>query len=46
MTRNNAHGVFSNATDSLSGLRVMLETQLTEVTVEVVGCVGIFAGRL
>jgi hypothetical protein len=46
MKRNNAHGIFSNANDSLSGLRAMLDTHLTEVTVEVVGCVGIFAGRL
>lgn len=46
MTRNNAHGIFSNADDSMSGLRTMLETHLTDVTVDVVGCVGIFSGRL
>ena len=46
MTRNNAHAIFSNTTDSLNGLRAMLGTHLTEVTVEVVGCVGVFAGRL
>ena len=45
MTRNNAHDIFSNTTDSLNGLRAMLGAHLTEVTVEVVGCVGIFAGR-
>ena len=46
MTRNNSHGIFSNTSDSLNGLRTMLARHLTEATVEVVGCVGIFGGRL
>ena len=46
MSRNNSHGIFSNASDSLVGLRTMLETHHEHVTVECVGCVGDFAGRL
>jgi hypothetical protein len=45
MARNNAHGIFSNTGDSLNGLRSVLSDRLSESTVEVVGCVGIFAGR-
>jgi ubiquinone/menaquinone biosynthesis C-methylase UbiE len=46
MARNNKHRIFSNASDSLDGLRNMLESHLSSVTVDVAGCVGIFAGRL
>lgn len=45
MARNNAHGIFTNASDSLTGVRTMLEAHLEHVTVEVIGCVGIFAGE-
>lgn len=45
MARNNAHGIFSNTGDSLEGLRSVLSDRLSESSVEVVGCVGIFAGR-
>lgn len=45
MSRNNRQGVFSNAADSLVGLRSALAERLSEPSVEVVGCVGIFAGR-
>ena len=46
MDRNNAHGIFSNANDSLDGLRSALSDRLTDASVEVVGCVGIFAGKV
>jgi hypothetical protein len=46
MARNNEHHIFSNAEDSLGALKDMLTSQLSDVTVEVVGCVGVFAGRL
>jgi 2-polyprenyl-3-methyl-5-hydroxy-6-metoxy-1,4-benzoquinol methylase len=46
MDRNNKHGIFSNVDDSLDGLRSVLSQHLTDSTVNVVGCVGIFAGRL
>jgi hypothetical protein len=45
MKRNNAHGIFSNTDDSLDGLRSVLSERLSEPTVEVVGCVALFAGR-
>jgi len=45
MDRNNAHGIFSNAHDSLAGLHEVLDAHLTDVSVEVVGCVGIFSGH-
>jgi hypothetical protein len=43
MSRNNAHGIFSNTRDSLDGLRSVVSERLSESSVEVVGCVGIFA---
>lgn len=46
MDRNNSHGIFSNADDNLDGLRSALSDRLTDSSVEVVGCVGIFAGRV
>jgi hypothetical protein len=45
MSRNNAHGIFSNTGDSLEGLRLVLSERLSDPSVEVVGCVAIFAGR-
>lgn len=45
MARNNTNGIFSNAEDSLDGLRSALAARLSDVSVAVVGCVGIFAGR-
>jgi hypothetical protein len=46
MARNNAHGIFSNGGDSLDGLRAAVGTRLADATVEVVGCMGLFAGRV
>jgi hypothetical protein len=46
MDRNNAHGIFSNARDDLDGLHRVVEAQLEDPAVEVVGCVGLFAGRM
>lgn len=46
MDRNNAHGIFSNAHDTLEGLRAAVSDRLSDASVEVVGCVGIFAGRV
>lgn len=46
MDRNNSHGIFSNADDTLDGLRSALSDRLSDSSVQVVGCVGIFAGRV
>lgn len=46
MDRNNSHGIFSNADDTLDGLRSALSDRLSDPSVQVVGCVGIFAGRV
>ena len=46
MSRNNAHGIFSNTGDSLEGLRQVLSERLAESSVDVIGCVAIFAGRV
>jgi len=46
MDRNNCHRIFSNADDSLDGLRSAMSDRLSGSSVEVVGCVGIFAGRV
>ncbi len=46
MERNNDRGIFSNRTDSLHGLRSMLSLHPIDPSVEVVGCVGIFTGRV
>ncbi len=46
MARNNAHGIFSNAADSLDGLRSALSDRLSGSSVEVAGCVGLFAGTV
>jgi ubiquinone/menaquinone biosynthesis C-methylase UbiE len=46
MRRNNRVGIFSNQHDSLEGLRRALDTHLVDPSVEVVGCVGIFAGTV
>ncbi len=45
MTRNNNHGVFSNADDDLEGLEWALSQHLVEPTIEIVGCVALFSGR-
>jgi SAM-dependent methyltransferase len=44
MARNNRHGIFSNADDDLDGLRAVLNDHLSDVEVDVVGCVGVFSG--
>ena len=46
MARNNRHGIFSNADDDLVGLEWALAQHLTDAEVEVVGCVGLFSGRV
>jgi SAM-dependent methyltransferase len=46
MDRNNKHGIFANADDSLDGLRSALAEHLTDSVVDVVGCVGIFTGSV
>lgn len=45
MERNNEHGIFSNVHDDVDGLREVLAEHLHDPVVEVVGCVGVFAGR-
>jgi hypothetical protein len=45
MDRNNRHGIFSNADDDLDGLRRVLSQHLSEPSIDVVGCVALFAGR-
>jgi ubiquinone/menaquinone biosynthesis C-methylase UbiE len=46
MDRNNKHGIFSNANDSLEGLRSALSERFTASTVDVVGCVALFSGSV
>ena len=41
----NRKGIFSNTEDDLRGLEQGLATQLTDVEIEVVGAVALFAGR-
>ena len=41
----NRKGIFSNTEDDLQGLEQGLATQLTDVEIEVVGAVALFAGR-
>jgi ubiquinone/menaquinone biosynthesis C-methylase UbiE len=45
MARYNHRGIFANLDDSPASLRAALETHFTAVTVEMVGCVAIFAAR-
>ena len=44
MKRNNAHGIFSNADDDLTGLQDVLARHLDRPMLDVVGCVGVFSG--
>jgi hypothetical protein len=46
MARNNRHGIFSNADDDLVGLKWALAQHLTDTEVSVIGCVGLFSGRV
>jgi 2-polyprenyl-3-methyl-5-hydroxy-6-metoxy-1,4-benzoquinol methylase len=46
MARNNRHGIFSNTDDDLDGLKWALAQYLTDTEVNVVGCVGLFSGRV
>ena len=46
MARNNAHGIFSNTSDSLDELRAVLSERLSDVSLEVCGCVAMFSGRV
>ena len=46
MARNNRHGIFSNTDDDLEGLKWALAQYLTDAEVSVVGCVGLFSGRV
>jgi hypothetical protein len=45
MSLYNKKGVFSNLEDDQRGLEQGLASQLTDVVVEVVGTVALFAGR-
>jgi hypothetical protein len=42
----NAKGIFSNKADSLDGLTQELKRRFKDVTVDVIGCVALFSGRL
>jgi 2-polyprenyl-3-methyl-5-hydroxy-6-metoxy-1,4-benzoquinol methylase len=42
----NRKGVFTNRHDSLDGLRSELKQRFKEVSVEVIGCVALFSGRV
>ena len=42
----NHKGIFSNQDDNLDGLRRSLNLRFTDISVEVVGCVAIFSGRV
>lgn len=46
MARNNANGIFSNRDDDLEGLQWMLTQHLDDPTIEIVGCVALFSGRI
>ncbi|MCP4512834.1 MAG: methyltransferase type 12, partial [Fuerstiella sp.] len=39
-------GIFSNQQDNLEGLQRVLSQRLNDVSIEVVGCAALFAGRL
>ncbi len=45
MTRNNAHGVFSNQHDDREGLERALAEHLKNPTLDVIGCVALFSGQ-
>jgi len=42
----NKKGIFSNQHDDLDGLKRALNQRFREVSVEVVGCVALFSGRV
>jgi 2-polyprenyl-3-methyl-5-hydroxy-6-metoxy-1,4-benzoquinol methylase len=42
----NKKGIFSNAADDLEGLETALSQRFEDLSVEVVGCVGLFSGQL
>ena len=42
----NKKRIFSNQHDDLAGLKRVLDAQLSNVSVEVVGCAALFAGRM
>ena len=46
MARNNRVGIFSNADDDVEGLEWALAQHLIDAEVTVVGCVGLFSGRV
>ena len=46
MDEYNKRGIFSNQRDDLEGLKRELSKRLRDVSVEVVGCAAMFAGRL
>jgi len=45
MKWNNGRGIFSNIDDDAEGLHGALSHHLDEVSIEIVGCVALFAGR-
>ncbi len=46
MKRNNDHGIFSNTSDDLAGLHEVLHNNFTDISIEIVGCVAVFAARV
>lgn len=46
MDRNDSRGICTNGNDSLEGLRSAMSSRFADSSVEVVGCVGIFAGKV
>lgn len=41
----NKKGIFSNATDNLKDLRLILERRLNNLSIETIGCVALFSGN-
>lgn len=46
MRWNNQRGIFANANDDVEGLHRALEEHLDDVTIEIIGCAALFAGRI
>lgn len=41
----NSKGIFTNVNDDLNGLKTSLMEHLSDITIDIVGCVAIFSGR-
>ena len=46
MDRYNRKGIFSNRHDGVDGLKRALDQRFRSVSVEIVGCVALFSGRV